>query len=249
MSTPPYKNVTHVERDPALEAAEKNLRYVVHDEAWTTFWALDATFADAQRLKERIAGSRECRTVAMTPYPINSDVTPILQRVGVGQPGATADPNVRAAIARIRQQIAAAQAQQAQANAEAAQAARRAAIAAAPPPLPDVVIDGRPVPRQPQLVSVPPVVIPPPLVVDPNSDFARAARAPLPRDPNMPPAIAVAPPAPQPLPPPVVTPPGPSCDACGNAVAADLPETNGMRICDACQMQGALEDKPLEDLV
>jgi hypothetical protein len=226
MSTPPGKNVTHVERDPALEAAEKSLRYVVHDEAWTVFWALDATYHDALKMKERIAGSRECRTVAMTPYALNADLSPILHRVGAGQAGPSAAPDVRAAIDRIRQQVA-----------QATAAARVAAPAppVALPPLPPVVLDGRALPRQPQLVSVPPPVVIPP--------------APLPRDPAMPPALVTAPPAPQHVPPPVASAPGPSCDACGNAVPADLPETNGLRICDSCKVQGELEDQPLEDLV
>jgi homeobox protein ESX1 len=126
--------------------------------------------------------------------------------------------------------------------ANAARAAAQAAPAPAPlpaavplpalPPLPPVMIGGREIPRQPTLVSVP--------------------VQPLPRDPAMPPALVMAPPAPQPqqpLPPAVAPAPGPVCDACGNAVPADLPKTNEMIICDLCKAQGELEERPLEDLV
>lgn len=208
----------HVQRDPALEAAEKNLRYIVHDEKWKLFWAIEATYHEALRIKEIVAGTRECRTVAMTSYGPSDDMSRVMNALADGQPGTSAAPAVRDAIERLKTQRAAPaptlpgpplvvdRALSPPAPPAPAPAALPAPVSPGPP-LPPVVVDGRPVPR---LVATPPEPAPAP-----------------------------------PAPPPVVT----TCDGCGAAVPGELPEVDGLRICDECKVQGDLESRPLEDLV
>jgi hypothetical protein len=166
MSTPPTKNVTHHERDPALEAAEKDHRFAVHDGEWKVIWGLGLAYPVAHKLKERIAGARECRTVTMVRMPEDEATREAtLRLIAAAKPGPSAMPAVVRVIALYRDEFAA------------ANRVERPAPAPVPtsPPLPPIVIDGRELPRQPPPAVVPPIVAAPP--------------APQPQPPSPPPQV------------------------------------------------------------